>query len=74
MRVDEGLDILVAVAPIKWWLVSSRKGSMIGGAWGGYRICWEMGWIRRRGFRRPRRLAFGRAAVVGEERWGIRSG
>ena len=33
--MDEGLDLLVAVAPIKWWMVSCRKGSMIGGAWGG---------------------------------------
>ena len=36
VRVVEGLDLLVAVAPIKWWMVSCRKGSMIGGSWKGH--------------------------------------
>ena len=34
--MDEGVDLLVAVAPIKWWMVSCRKGSMIGGSWRGH--------------------------------------
>ena len=36
MCVDEGLDLLVAVVLIKWWMVSCRKGSMIGGSWKGH--------------------------------------
>ena len=40
----------------------------------GSRICREISWTRRRGLRRSRRWAFGRAAGVGAERWGVGTG